>query len=130
MNQISWSLQTFRHLLKTCIAHKDLLPGKSLHALYIKSLVPPSTYLSNHFILLYSKCGRLSAARHAFESTLDPNVFSFNAIIAAYAKESKTGVAHQLFDQIPQPDLVSYNTLISAYADCGDTEPAFVCLRE
>ncbi|KAE8010412.1 hypothetical protein FH972_006783 [Carpinus fangiana] len=129
MNQISWSLQTFCHLLKTCIARKDLLPGKSLHALYIKALVPPSTYISNHFILLYSKCGRLSAARHAFDWTLDPNVFSFNAIVAAYAKESKTGIAHQLFDQIPQPDLVSYNTLISAYADRGDTEPAFCVFK-
>ncbi|KAG6701142.1 pentatricopeptide repeat-containing protein At3g49710 [Carya illinoinensis] len=135
MNQISrsWSLQTFRHLLKTCIAQKDLLTGKSLHALYVKSLVPPSTYLSNHFILLYSKSGRLSAARHAFDCTPDPNVFSFNAIIGAYAKESKTDVAHQLFDQIPQPDLVSYNTLISAYADRGDSESAldvFAGMRE
>ncbi|KAB1201516.1 hypothetical protein CJ030_MR0G003203 [Morella rubra] len=127
MSQISWSwsLQTFRHLLKACIAQKDLLTGKSLHALYVKSFVPPSTYLSNHLILLYSKCGRLSAARHAFDCTIDPNVFSFNAIMAAYAKESKTDVAHRLFDQIPQPDLVSYNTLISAYADRGDTESAF-----
>ncbi|KAF3971634.1 hypothetical protein ACB098_02G146900 [Castanea mollissima] len=129
MNQISWSwpwsLQTFRHLLKTCIAQKDLLTAKSLHTLYIKSLVPSSTYLSNHFILAYSKCGRLSAARNAFHCTLDPNVFSFNAIIAAYAKESRTDIAHQLFDQMPQPDLVSYNTLISTYADRGEPEPAF-----
>ena len=129
MNQISWSwpcsLQTFRHLLKTCITQKDLLTAKSLHTLYIKSLIPSSTYLSNHFILAYSKCGRLSAARNAFHCTLDPNVFSFNAIIAAYAKESRTDIAHQLFDQMPQPDLVSYNTLISTYADRGEPEPAF-----
>ncbi|KAM1362523.1 hypothetical protein ACFX13_028176 [Malus domestica] len=124
MNQFSCNLQSFRHLLKTCIADRDLFTGKALHALYIKSLLPPSTYLSNHFILLYSKCGRLSAARSAFNHTQDPNVFSFNAIINAYAKESHTHIAHQLFDKIPIPDLVSYNTLISAYADRGETEPA------
>ncbi|PQQ05019.1 pentatricopeptide repeat-containing protein [Prunus yedoensis var. nudiflora] len=84
----------------------------------------PSTYLSNHFILLYSKCGRLSSARNAFDQTQEPNVFSFNAIVAAYAKESHTHIAHQMFDKIPHPDLVSYNTLISAYADRGETEPA------
>uniref|UniRef100_F6GZG4 DYW domain-containing protein n=1 Tax=Vitis vinifera TaxID=29760 RepID=F6GZG4_VITVI len=124
MNQISWTLQRFRHLLKTCIAERDLSTGKSLHSLYIKSFIPPSTYFSNHFILLYSKCGRLAWARKAFEDISDPNVFSFNAIIAAYAKESPPLIAHQLFDQIPVPDLVSYNTLISAYADCGETAPA------
>ncbi|TQE08650.1 hypothetical protein C1H46_005742 [Malus baccata] len=124
MNQFSCNLQSFRHLLKTCIADRDLFTGKALHALYVKSLLPPSTYLSNHFILLYSKCGRLSAAHSAFNHTQDPNVFSFNAIINAYAKESHTHIAHQLFDKIPIPDLVSYNTLISAYADRRETEPA------
>ncbi|CDP02643.1 unnamed protein product [Coffea canephora] len=130
MNQTSWSLvQQFRQLLKTCIIQRDLLTGKSLHALFIKSLIPPSTYLSNHFITLYSKCGLLSDARKAFDTTANPNVFSFNAIIAAYAKESLAHFAHQLFDQIPQPDLVSYNTLISAYADRGDTLPALQLFR-
>ncbi|XAR51405.1 hypothetical protein NMG60_11006025 [Bertholletia excelsa] len=108
MNQMSWSFQRFRQLLKTCIAERDLLTGKSLQTLYVKSLVAPSTYMSNHFILLYSKCGRLSAARKAFDATPTPN----------------------LFDKIPQPDLVSYNTLISAYADRGDTTPAVTLFTE
>lgn len=124
MNQLSWTFQSFRNVLKTCIVERDLFTGKALHALYFKSLIPSSTYISNHFILLYSKCGRLSSARNAFDNTQDPNVFSFNTIIAAYAKESQTGIAHQLFDEIPQPDLVSYNTLISAYAERGETEQA------
>ncbi|XP_004230390.1 pentatricopeptide repeat-containing protein At3g49710 [Solanum lycopersicum] len=118
------SLQQFRHILKTCIAQRDLFTGKSLHTLYIKALIPPSTYFSNHFILLYSKCGLLTAARRAFEATPEPNVFSFNAILNAYAKEAQPHLAHQLFDKIPQPDIVSYNTLISAYADLGYTLPA------
>ncbi|XP_027773655.1 pentatricopeptide repeat-containing protein At3g49710 [Solanum pennellii] len=118
------SLQQLRHILKTCIAQRDLLTGKSLHTLYIKALIPPSTYFSNHFILLYSKCGLLTAARRAFEATPEPNVFSFNAILNAYAKEAQPHLAHQLFDKIPQPDIVSYNTLISAYADLGYTLPA------
>ncbi|XP_022775076.1 pentatricopeptide repeat-containing protein At3g49710 [Durio zibethinus] len=124
MTQISWTIQVFRNLLKTCITDRNLLTGKSLHTVYIKSLVPSSTYLSNHFILLYSKCSCLTTAHNAFYQTQDPNTFSFNAIIAAYAKESLPSIAHQLFDQIPHPDLVSYNTLICAYADCGRTEPA------
>lgn len=127
------SLQQFRHILKTCIAQRDLIIGKALHTLYVKSLIPPSTYFSNHFILLYSKCGLLTTARRAFEATPEPNVFSFNAILNAYAKEAQPHLAHQLFDKIPQPDIVSYNTLISAYADLGHTLPAlrlFLDLKE
>ncbi|KAJ6871989.1 hypothetical protein NC651_031166 [Populus alba x Populus x berolinensis] len=130
MTQFSWTLQSFRQILKSCIATKDLLTGKSLHTIYLKSLIPSSTYLSNHFILLYSKCNLLTTAHHAFNQTQEPNVFSFNALIAAYAKESLIHVAHHLFDQIPQPDLVSFNTLINAYADRGDTLSALSLFRE
>ncbi|CAK8531626.1 unnamed protein product [Lathyrus sativus] len=47
-------LQTFQTLLKQCISERDFLTGKSLHAFYIKFFIPHSTYLSNHFTLLYS----------------------------------------------------------------------------
>ncbi|XP_073526054.1 uncharacterized protein [Phyllobates terribilis] len=124
------SCLNFREILKECIAQRDLSTGKSLQALYIKSLIPPSTYLSNHFVLLYSKCRILSAARRAFDSILTPNVFSYNTIISAYAKESQPRIAHHLFDKIPHPDSISYNTLISAYAERGESKPALNLFSE
>ncbi|XP_057519636.1 pentatricopeptide repeat-containing protein At3g49710 [Amaranthus tricolor] len=125
MYQTSWfTLINFCQLLKSCIAHKNLLTGKSLHTLYIKSVIPPSIFLSNHFILLYSKCRHLSAARNTFNLTPYPNVFSYNTIIAAYVKEGQIQIAHQLFDKIPEPDIVSFNTLIAAYANRGEIWPA------
>ncbi|KAL6573078.1 hypothetical protein OROHE_002554 [Orobanche hederae] len=124
MTRISWPLKAFRQILKTCIDQRDLKTGKCLHTLYVKSLIPQLTYISNHFTLLYSKCGRLSTAKKAFDATPDPNIFSSNIMIAAYAKELLPHLAQQLFDKIPEPDLVSYNTLISAYADCGNASLA------
>ncbi|KAL2936500.1 hypothetical protein RDABS01_034076 [Bienertia sinuspersici] len=122
MNQSSCStLSNFCQLLKTCISQRNLLTGKSLHTLYIKSLIPSSIYLSNHFIFLYSKCRLLAAARNAFNAIPYPNVFSYNAIISAYVKEGQTRIAHKLFDEIPEPDIVSFNTLIAAYAERGET---------
>ncbi|KAK7304934.1 hypothetical protein VNO77_42828 [Canavalia gladiata] len=123
-------LQTFRNLLKACIAQRDLITGKSLHALYLKSFIPPSTYLSNHFTLLYSKCGSLHHVQTSFHLTQYPNVFSYNTLINAYAKHSLVHLAHQVFDKIPQPDLVSYNTLIAAYADRGECGPALRLFEE
>ncbi|KAI4387179.1 hypothetical protein MLD38_005029 [Melastoma candidum] len=132
INGYQWIVANFRNLLKACIAERDLISGKALHAIYLKSLLPPSTYLSNHFILLYSKCRRLLSARHAFYLSHQPNIFTFNTLLAAYAKGSLTSAACHLFDLIPQPDLISYNTLISAYADRGEASPAislFVGMR-
>ncbi|KAK7271534.1 hypothetical protein RJT34_27509 [Clitoria ternatea] len=136
MTQFPYPLQvqTFRNLLKACIAQKDLLTGKTLHALYLKNTLffPPFTitYLSNHFTLLYSKCGSLRTAQSSFHLTQHPNVFSYNTLLNAYAKHSLTHLAHQLFDEIPQPDLVSYNTLIAAYADRGQCGPSLRLFQE
>lgn len=129
MNQTAWTFKSFRDLLLKCVAERDLFTGKTLHARYVKSLVASSTYLSNHFVNLYSKCGRLSSARAAFDSTEQPNVFSYNVIVKAYAKDSKIHIARQLFDEIPQPDTVSYNTLISGYADARETVSAMVLFK-
>ncbi|KAF9587689.1 hypothetical protein IFM89_004521 [Coptis chinensis] len=126
MNQIiSWNLKRYCHILKTCISERDILTGKSLQTLFIKSIIPPSTYISNHFIILYAKCRRIVSARNAFDYTHNPNVFTYNTMIAAYVKESQMDIARHLFVQIPSPDIVSWNILVSGYADRGDTLSAF-----
>ncbi|OAY63646.1 Pentatricopeptide repeat-containing protein [Ananas comosus] len=112
----------FRDLLKASVAVRDLAAGESLHALYVKSLVPHSTYLSNHFLLLYSKCGLLRRAHHLFDEIPHPNVFSHNALLAAHAR--RPDLAARIFDRIPAPDLVSYNTLLSAFAIGGRSRDA------
>lgn len=115
----------FTYLLKSAISGKHLHLGAALHALYLKSYVPHSTYLSNHFVILYSKCGLLASACRAFDEIPHPNVFSYNALLDAYCKESRIQMAQNLFEQIPQPDLVTYNTLICAYSEFRDVSSAF-----
>ena len=117
--------QNFRGLLKTCIAHRNLALGTALHALYIKSFVPSSTYISNHFILLYSQCNALPFAHHLFDEIPEPNIFSHNVLLNAYARHSiSVHSTESLFRRIPNPDLVSYNTLLSAFAAGGRTRDA------
>ncbi|XP_026659326.1 pentatricopeptide repeat-containing protein At3g49710 [Phoenix dactylifera] len=124
LSDLSLSAQRFRHLLKACIAGRDVAAGRALHGLYVKSAVPPSTYFANHLVLLYSKCGQLSLARRSFDEIAQPNVFSYNALLAAYARDYPADVSRCLFLQIPDPDLVSYNTLLSAYAAEGRASEA------
>ncbi|WOK92255.1 hypothetical protein Cni_G00946 [Canna indica] len=114
--QLQAATLRFRDLLKSCISRRDLALGRALHALFIKSHVPPSTYLANHFVLLYSHCGQLALAHQSFEEIPHLNVFSHNALLAAYARLSHPDAVRRLFFRIPSPDLVSYNTLLSAFA--------------
>ncbi|XP_065001199.1 pentatricopeptide repeat-containing protein At3g49710-like [Musa acuminata AAA Group] len=116
LSQLQAATLRFRDLLKACIGRRDLTAGRALHALFLKSFVPPSTYLANHFVLLYSSCGQLALAHQSFDEISHPNVFSHNALLAAYARLSHPDAAHRLFLRIPFPDLVSYNTLLSAFA--------------
>ncbi|RWV92675.1 hypothetical protein GW17_00044927, partial [Ensete ventricosum] len=116
LSQLQAATLRFRDLLKACIGRRDLTAGRALHALFLKSYVPPSTYLANHFVLLYSSCGQLALAHQSFDEISHPNVFSHNALLAAYARLSHPDAAHRLFLRIPSPDLVSYNTLLSAFA--------------
>ncbi|CAL9174912.1 unnamed protein product [Musa hybrid cultivar] len=116
LSQLQSATLRFRDLLKACIGRRDLTAGRALHALFLKSFVPPSTYLANHFVLLYSSCGQLALAHQSFDEISHPNVFSHNALLAAYARLSHPDAAHRLFLRIPFPDLVSYNTLLSAFA--------------
>ncbi|CAL9116028.1 unnamed protein product [Musa textilis] len=116
LSQLQAATLRFRDLLKACIGRRDLTAGRALHALFLKSYVPPSTYLANHFVLLYSSCGQLALAHQSFDEISHPNVFSHNALLAAYARLSHPDAARRLFLRIPSPDLVSYNTLLSAFA--------------
>ncbi|XP_020591164.1 pentatricopeptide repeat-containing protein At3g49710 [Phalaenopsis equestris] len=124
------SFLLFRNLLKTCIANRDLVVGRSIHALYLKSFIPPDTYLSNHLVLLYSRCRQLNLARQLFDEIPQPNVFSYNTLLAAYVHESQTHLATDLFSRIPNPDLVSFNTLLSAYAAVGRAADAIALFSQ
>lgn len=133
MNQISSELQRFqrlRLLLKGCIdGGGDISVAGALHGLFLKSRLAASTYLGNHLVLLYSRCGQTPLARRVFEEIPQPNVFSYNALLAAYARGSQARAAGELFSHIPRPDLVSFNTLLAAYAADGNAAAALRLFR-
>ncbi|KAI0523592.1 hypothetical protein KFK09_005988 [Dendrobium nobile] len=124
------ALLLFRDLLKGSIANRNLAIGRSLHALYLKSFIPPNTYVSNHLVLLYSRCRQLSLARQMFDEIPHPNIFSYNTLLAAYVHESQTHLATVFFSRIPNPDLVSFNTLLCAYAAASRTTDAIALFSQ
>jgi len=107
------------NLVQLCVTKKDLLAGKVLHAQLFRLRLFSDTFLSNHFIELYSKCDEIASAHIVFNNIPHKNIFSWNAILAAYCKTRNLQHACRLFLEMPQRNTVSLNTLISTMVRCG-----------
>ncbi|KAL3039947.1 hypothetical protein AAZX31_01G213700 [Glycine max] len=107
------------NLVQHCITNKAHLSGKVVHARLFRLALFSDTFLSNHFIELYSKCDHIASACHVFDNIPHKNIFSWNAILAAYCKARNLQYACRLFLQMPQRNTVSLNTLISTMVRCG-----------
>ncbi|EFJ27466.1 hypothetical protein SELMODRAFT_95871 [Selaginella moellendorffii] len=78
-----------------------------------------NTFLGNHLINMYGKCGSIDDARRVFEGILQPNVFSWNTMIAAYTQNGHFDEARRVFGEMPRKNVVSWNTLLAAYSERG-----------
>ncbi|XP_024521131.1 pentatricopeptide repeat-containing protein At4g02750 [Selaginella moellendorffii] len=78
-----------------------------------------NTFLGNHLINMYGKCGSIDDARRVFEGILRPNVFSWNTMIAAYTQNGHFDEARRVFGEMPRKNVVSWNTLLAAYSERG-----------
>ncbi|XP_043718267.1 pentatricopeptide repeat-containing protein At2g21090 [Telopea speciosissima] len=112
--------RTLAFLLKQCASSRSLREGKWVH-LYLKltGLKHPRTYLLNHLINMYFKCGDDMEARRVFDKMRVRNLFSWNNMLAGYAKQGMLKPARKLFDKMPEKDVVSWNTMIIALAQNG-----------
>ncbi|XP_060178414.1 pentatricopeptide repeat-containing protein At4g20770 [Lycium barbarum] len=107
------------NLLQTSIDNKAYLAGKLLHAHILRVGLSADTFLLNRLIELYSKCGRIQAARHLFDQMVGRNIYSWHSLLSAYCKEGQLDNAHNLFMKMPERNSVSWNTVISAFARNG-----------
>ncbi|KAH1223251.1 Pentatricopeptide repeat-containing protein [Glycine max] len=107
------------NLVQLCITDKAHLSGKVVHTRLFLLALFSDTFLSNHFIELYSQCDHIASARHVFDNIPHKNIFSWNAILAAYCKARSFQHACCLFLQMPQRNTNSLNTLISTMVRCG-----------
>lgn len=107
-------------LLQKCANSKSLKEGKWVHLhLKLTGLKKPTTYLSNHLINMYLKCGDYIAARKLFDKISVKNLYSWNNMLSGYTKLGMLKPAMRLFDKMPERDVVSWNTMVIAFAKRG-----------
>ena len=69
------------------------------------------TFLLNHLIKMYCKCGDDVVARQLFDKISE----MWNNIVSKYVKLGMVGAARRLFDQMPVRDVVWWNSMIVGY---------------
>lgn len=118
-------------LLKQCANIKSLKLGKWVHLhLKVTGMKRPITFLSNHLINMYGKCGDHMEARKVFDKMSVKSLYSWNNMLSGYMKLGMLKPARKLFDQMPERDVVTWNTMVIAYAQGGYCSEAFKFYKE
>lgn len=112
---------TLAFLLRECADSRSLKEGKWVHLhLKLTGLKHPNTFLLNHLINMYCKCGDHVVARQLFDKMSDRNLYSWNNMVSGYVKLGMVGPAMKLFDRMPEKDVVSWNSMVVGYAKSGE----------
>ena len=79
-------------------AHKKQLNrGKELHAQLLRSKYPISTFVTNHLINLYAKCGAIEYAQNMFDKMSRRNMVSWASMITGFSQNSRHPEAVKAF---------------------------------
>ncbi|KAK7258038.1 hypothetical protein RIF29_32432 [Crotalaria pallida] len=104
-------------LLRLCSHSRE---AKLLHLhLKLTGFKRPTTFLSNHLICMYFRCGDHVNARKVFDKMDVRNLYSWNTMLSGYVKLGMVKQARRLFYKMPERDYVSWNTMVVCYARCG-----------
>lgn len=117
--------QILCNLLKECTKYKDLASGRNLSSLITSNGLNSETYLYDHIIRMFTACGQLKDASHAFNQVSKPTIYTWNAIISAHSSLGKSAKALELYHGMKQkgfqPDLVTFLCTLKACCDMRDT---------
>ncbi|KAL0314607.1 UNVERIFIED_CONTAM: Pentatricopeptide repeat-containing protein [Sesamum angustifolium] len=107
---------------------KDIRKGKEVHLIAIKMGCGQDVLVGNSLVDMYSKCGKLEAARKVFDMIPQKDVYTWNSLIGGYCQAGYCGIAHDLFKQMQEsdvlPNVITWNVMITGYIQNGDEDQA------
>ncbi|RWR92611.1 pentatricopeptide repeat-containing-like protein isoform X1 [Cinnamomum micranthum f. kanehirae] len=113
----------YSNLLQRCVQTFSLDHGQAIHAKFIKESLISSTFLHNHLLNMYCKCGDLVRAAQLFEEMPDRNVVSWSALIAGFVQHNHPKEALSIFQQMQREGARPNEfTLVSALNACSLSE--------
>ena len=85
-----------------------------------------SVAIGNALVTMYTKCGNVQEANHAFELMPIRDIISWTAMITAFSKIGDIEKARQCFDQMPEQNVIKWNSMLGTYTQHGFWEE---CLK-
>ncbi|KAK4365123.1 hypothetical protein RND71_016481 [Anisodus tanguticus] len=123
-NRNNQALELFREM----IVNGDLRRGRELHSLVVKLVYDGEVIVGNALVDLYSKCGKLEAARLVFDMISEKDVYSWNSMIGGYCQAGYCREAYDLFRRMLEfevsPNVITWNVLITGHMQNGDEDQA------
>lgn len=122
-------------ILAACAESCDLNSGKQVHAVVLRRSLETNVLLCNALLTMYSKCGKVDAARRVFDLISNKNVVTWTGMINAYGSHGRGREALELFQTMVEvehgrntpPNEVTFLTVIAACSHCGLVEDARKC---
>ncbi|PON83104.1 DYW domain containing protein [Trema orientale] len=92
--------KSLAQIIQTYAQTKELNKGKVLHARLLRIWYPVCTFLTNHLINMYSKCGVTHYALNLFEKMSQRNIVSWTAMITGFCQNLRFPEAVKAFSQM------------------------------
>ncbi|KAG0470550.1 hypothetical protein HPP92_017250 [Vanilla planifolia] len=125
------NLFTYSAALTAAAGLCSLFCGKSIHARYVKSGLPPDAILVTALVDMYGKCGDADSAATAFgcaasDHASPATVAMWNALIAAMGRngraEAAVSMLRRMLSTELEPDSTTFVHVLSACAHAGLVE--------
>ncbi|KAL4197584.1 hypothetical protein AMTRI_Chr04g188980 [Amborella trichopoda] len=109
--------------LKACGQEEALNNGKQLHAYIIKRVFKDDVFVGSSLVYMYSKCGRVSEARHVFNGMPRRNTVTWTSMVAGYAQNGFGKEAISLFRKMRSRRVIANDlTVVCILSACGLVE--------
>ncbi|KAG1366894.1 putative Pentatricopeptide repeat-containing protein [Cocos nucifera] len=128
MNSIGVPLDEFTYtsVLSACVNAGLFNHGKAVHAHIIRSGPDfnreSALPVENVLVTLYSKCGKINAAKRIFDDIKGKDPVSWNAILTGYLNCGRVDDALAIFQAMPHKNELAWMVMISGFVHNGLAE--------
>jgi pentatricopeptide repeat protein len=110
-------------VIQTYSQTRQLNKGKQLHGQLICAGYPLCTFLTNHLLNMYAKCGYLDQALKLFDTMHQRNIVSWTAMITGFSQNLRLPEALETFCQMrnagESPNQFAFSSVVRACASLG-----------
>ncbi|XP_049363689.1 pentatricopeptide repeat-containing protein At4g14170-like [Solanum verrucosum] len=114
---------SFVGVLSACATISAIKQGKEIHAFAVRRMFHEHLFVSNSFLDLYTKCGRIDLSQKVFDRIENRDVASWNTMILGYGMLGDIHTAIDMFETTREDgvehDSVSYIAVLSACSHGG-----------